>query len=241
MTRLSVNVNKIATLRNARGGDNPNLVQVVKDCEKYGAEGITVHPRNDERHVTMKDVYDIASIVKTDFNIEGYPDKRFLKIINDIVPDQVTLVPDPPEVLTSNIGWRKSDLDVDLRGIINDIKKLGSKVVIFIDPDIEMIDYAKEIGSDRIELYTGTYAKEYLKNREVSVIDYVNASNYAKEIGIEVNAGHDLDLNNLRYLKQSIPHIYEVSIGHALVCDAIYLGLENTIKSYLNCLRWLKN
>lgn len=237
MTRLSVNVNKIATLRNARGGDNPNLVQVVKDCEKYGAEGITVHPRNDERHVTMKDVYDIASIVKTDFNIEGYPDKRFLKIINDIVPDQVTLVPDPPEVLTSNIGWRKSDLDVDLKGIINDIKKLGSKVVIFIDPDVEMIDYAKEIGSDRIELYTGTYAKEYLKNREVSVIDYVNASNYAKEIGIEVNAGHDLDLNNLRYLKQSIPHIYEVSIGHALVCDAIYLGLENTIKSYLNCLR----
>ncbi|MFL3022001.1 MAG: pyridoxine 5'-phosphate synthase [Cytophagales bacterium] len=237
MTRLSVNVNKIATLRNARGGDNPNLVQVVKDCEKYGAEGITVHPRNDERHVTMKDVYDIASIVKTDFNIEGYPDKRFLKIINDIVPDQVTLVPDPPEVLTSNIGWRKSDLDVDLKGIINDIKKLGSKVVIFIDPDMEMIDYAKEIGSDRIELYTGTYAKEYLKNREGSVIDYVNASNYAKEIGIEVNAGHDLDLNNLRYLKQSIPHIYEVSIGHALVCDAIYLGLENTIKSYLNCLR----
>ena len=237
MTRLSVNVNKIATLRNARGGDNPNLVQVVKDCEKYGAEGITVHPRNDERHVTMKDVYDIASIVKTDFNIEGYPDKRFLKIINDIVPDQVTLVPDPPEVLTSNIGWRKSDLDIDLKGIINDIKKLGSKVVIFIDPDIEMIDYAKEIGSDRIELYTGTYAKEYLKNREGSVIDYVNASNYAKEIGIEVNAGHDLDLNNLRYLKQSIPHIYEVSIGHALVCDAIYLGLENTIKSYLNCLR----
>ena len=237
MTRLSVNVNKIATLRNARGGDNPNLVQVVKDCEKYGAEGITVHPRNDERHVTMKDVYDIASIVKTDFNIEGYPDKRFLKIINDIVPDQVTLVPDPPEVLTSNIGWRKSDLDVDLKGIINDIKKLGSKVVIFIDPDVEMIDYAKEIGSDRIELYTGTYAKEYLKNREGSVIDYINASNYAKEIGIEVNAGHDLDLNNLRYLKQSIPHIYEVSIGHALVCDAIYLGLENTIKSYLNCLR----
>ena len=237
MTRLSVNVNKIATLRNARGGDNPNLVQVVKDCEKYGAEGITVHPRNDERHVTMKDVYDIASIVKTDFNIEGYPDKRFLKIINDIVPDQVTLVPDPPEVLTSNIGWRKSDLDVDLKGIINHIKKLGSKVVIFIDPDKEMIDYAKEIGSDRIELYTGTYAKEYLKNREVSVIDYVNASNYAKEIGIEVNVGHDLDLNNLRYLKQSIPHIYEVSIGHALVCDAIYLGLENTIKSYLNCLR----
>ena len=237
MTRLSVNVNKIATLRNARGGDNPNLVQVVKDCEKYGAGGITVHPRNDQRHVTMKDVYDIASIVKTDFNIEGYPDKRFLKIINDVVPDQVTLVPDPPEVLTSNIGWRKSDLDVDLKGIINDIKKLGSKVVIFIDPDIEMIDYAKEIGSDRIELYTGTYAKEYLKNSEASVIDYVNASNYAKEIGIEVNAGHDLDLNNLRYLKQSIPHIYEVSIGHALVCDAIYLGLENTIKSYLNCLR----
>jgi len=237
MTRLSVNVNKIATLRNARGGDNPNLVQVVKDCEKYGAEGITVHPRNDERHVTKKDVYDIASIVKTDFNIEGYPDKRFLKIIYDIVPDQVTLVPDPPEVLTSNIGWRKSDLNIDLKGIIKDIKKLGSKVVIFIDPDIEMIDFAKEIGSDRIELYTGTYAKEYLKNREVSVTDYVNASNYAKEIGIEVNAGHDLDLNNLKYLKKSIPHIYEVSIGHALVCDAIYLGLEKTIKSYLNCLR----
>ncbi len=237
MTRLSVNVNKIATLRNARGGDNPNLVQVVKDCEKYGAEGITVHPRNDERHVTMKDVYDIASIVKTDFNIEGYPDKRFLKIINDIVPDQVTLVPDPPEVLTSNIGWRKSDLSIDLKSIIKNIKELGSKVVIFIDPDKEMIDFAKEIGSDRIELYTGTYAKEYLKNSEASVIDYVNTANYAKEIGLEVNAGHDLDLNNLRYLKKSIPHIYEVSIGHALVCDTLYLGLEKTIKSYLNCLR----
>jgi pyridoxine 5-phosphate synthase len=237
MTRLSVNVNKIATLRNARGADNPNLVQVVKDCEKFGAQGITVHPRNDERHITMKDVYDIASIVKTDFNVEGYPDKRFIKIINDIAPDQVTLVPDPPEVLTSNIGWRKSDLNVDLKGIIKDIKKLGSKVVIFVDPDKEMIDFAKEIGSDRIELYTGTYAKEYLKNREVSVIDYVNASIYAKEIGIEVNAGHDLDLNNLRYLKKSIPHIYEVSIGHALVSDALYLGLEKSIKSYLSCLK----
>ncbi len=237
MTRLSVNVNKIATLRNARGADNPNLVQVVKYCEKFGAQGITVHPRNDERHITMKDVYDIASIVKTDFNVEGYPDKRFLKIINDIAPDQVTLVPDPPEVLTSNIGWRKSDLNVDLKGIIKDIKKLGSKVVIFVDPDKEMIDFAKEIGSDRIELYTGTYAKEYLKNREVSVIDYVNASIYAKEIGIEVNAGHDLDLNNLRYFKKSIPHIYEVSIGHALVSDALYLGLEKSIKSYLSCLK----
>ncbi len=237
MTRLSVNVNKIATLRNARGGDNPNLLQVVKDCEKYGAEGITVHPRNDERHITLKDVYDIASIVKTDFNIEGYPDKRFLKIIKDIAPDQVTLVPDPPEVLTSNIGWKKSDLDIDLKGIVEDIKGIGSKAVIFIDPDLEMVEFAKEIGSDRIELYTGTYAKEYLKNKESSVIDYIRASNYANEIGIEVNAGHDLDLNNLKFIKKSIPYINEVSIGHALICDALNLGLEKTIKSYLNCLR----
>ena len=237
MTRLSVNVNKVATLRNARGANNPNLVEVVRDCEKYGAEGITVHPRNDERHITLRDVYDIASVVKTDFNIEGYPDKRFLKIIDDIAPEQVTLVPDPPEVLTSNRGWNKSDIKIDLKNIIKHIQSLGSKVVIFIDPEKEMLEYVKEMGADRVELYTGTYASEYVKNREESIIDYVKVSNYAKEIGIGVNAGHDLDLNNLKYLKESIPFIYEVSIGHALICDALYYGLEKTIVSYLNCLK----
>ena len=237
MTRLSVNVNKVATLRNARGANNPNLVEVVRDCEKYGAEGITVHPRNDERHITLRDVYDIASVVKTDFNIEGYPDKRFLKIIDDIVPEQVTLVPDPPEVLTSNRGLKKSDIKIDLKKIIKHIQSLGSKVVIFIDPEKEMLEYIKEMGADRVELYTGTYASEYVKNREESIRDYVKVSNYAKEIGIGVNAGHDLDLNNLKYLKESIPFIYEVSIGHALICDALYYGLEKTIASYLNCLK----
>ena len=237
MTRLSVNVNKVATLRNARGANNPNLVEVVRDCEKYGAEGITVHPRNDERHITLRDVYDIASVVKTDFNIEGYPDKRFLKIIDDIVPEQVTHVPDPPEVLTSNRGWKKSDIKIDLKKIIKHIQSLGSKVVIFIDPEKEMLEYIKEMGADRVELYTGTYASEYVKNREESIRDYVKVSNYAKEIGIGVNAGHDLDLNNLKYLKESIPFIYEVSIGHALICDALYYGLEKTIASYLNCLK----
>ena len=237
MTRLSVNVNKVATLRNARGANNPNLVEVVRDCEKYGAEGITVHPCSDERNITLGDVYDIASVVKTDFNIEGYPDKRFLKIIDDIVPEQVTLVPDPPEVLTSNRGWKKSDIKIDLKKIIKHIQSLGSKVVIFIDPEKEMLEYIKEMGADRVELYTGTYASEYVKNREESIRDYVKVSNYAKEIGIGVNAGHDLDLNNLKYLKESIPFIYEVSIGHALICDALYYGLEKTIASYLNCLK----
>ena len=177
MTRLSVNVNKVATLRNARGANNPNLIEVVRDCEKYGAEGITVHPRNDERHITLRDVYDIASVVKTDFNIEGYPDKRFLKIIDDIVPEQVTLVPDPPEVLTSNRGWKKSDIKIDLKKIIKHIQSLGSKVVIFIDPEKEMLEYIKEMGADRVELYTGTYASEYVKNREESIRDYVKVSN----------------------------------------------------------------
>ena len=183
-----------------------------------------------------RQVYDIASVVKTDFNIEGYPDKRFLKIIDDIVPEQVTLVPDPPEVLTSNRGWKKSDIKIDLKKIIKHSQSLGSKVVIFIDPEKEMLEYIKEMGADRVELYTGTYASEYVKNREESIRDYVKVSNYAKEIGIGVNAGHDLNLKNLAYFAQNIPDLLEVSIGHALISESLYLGFKNVIPKYLECL-----
>ena len=198
MTRLSVNVNKVASLRNARGGNNPNLIQVVKDCESYGAEGITVHPRPDERHITLNDVYDISKIVRTNYNIEGYPDNRFLKIIRDIKPEQATLVPDAPEVVTSNRGWKSSDDNVLLRNVVSIIHKYGVKVSLFIDPDFKMIECARDCGVDRVELYTGKYAKNYLDNKETSVFEYIEASKYAISNGLQVNAGHDLDLNNLK-------------------------------------------
>ena len=237
MTRLSVNVNKIATLRNARGGNNPDLIQVVKDCEKFGAQGITVHPRTDERHITLLDVYEISRIVSTDYNIEGYPDKRFIKIIEEIRPEQVTLVPDAPDVITSNRGWKRSDLNINLKNIVSDIKKLGSKVSLFVDPSIDMIDIATECGVDRVELYTGFYAKIFKNDKINSIKDYIIASEYAIKNNLEVNAGHDLDLKNLNFLKKSIPNLYEVSIGHALICDSLYYGLEKTIKLYLSSLK----
>ncbi|MEL0008457.1 MAG: pyridoxine 5'-phosphate synthase [Flammeovirgaceae bacterium] len=231
-TRLSVNVNKIATLRNARGGDNPDIISLVKKIEGFGADGITVHPRQDERHITLNDAYDISKVVTTEYNIEGYPDDRFIKIINDIKPEQVTLVPDAPDVITSNRGWKKSDIDIDLSEVISTIKKNGSKVSLFIDPILSMVDLALEWGADRIELYTGTYAELFKKDKNLAIMDYIESSRYALDNGLEINAGHDLDLENLNFLKKSIPEIHEVSIGHALISDSLIYGLEKTIKLY---------
>lgn len=238
MTKLSVNINKFATLRNARGGDNPNLIQVVKDCERFGAQGITVHPRPDQRHITTQDVYDINDIVTTEFNIEGYPDERFLKIISEIKPAQATLVPDPPDVLTSNAGWDAIKNQSLLKNTISSIKSMGVRVSIFIDPVLEQIKSAALTGTDRIELYTEAYASNYHRDKEQAAKSYVEAAKLASELGLGINAGHDLDLDNLKYLKKQIPNMDEVSIGHALVCDSLYLGLENSIQMYR---RQLKN
>jgi len=233
MTRLSVNINKIATLRNARGGNNPDLVKVAQDCEKFGAEGITVHPRPDERHIRLKDVYLLKEVVTTEFNIEGYPDGRYLKIIKEMKPAQATLVPDPPNVLTSNAGWNTLDKSSFLKNIIAEIKDWGVRVSLFIDPDTKMIEEAASIGADRIELYTESYASQYAINREKAIAPYKHAAQKAKEVGLGINAGHDLSLENLRYLKKQLISLDEVSIGHALICDSLYLGLDNTIKLYL--------
>lgn len=233
MTRLSVNINKIATLRNARGGSNPDVIKTAIDCERFGAQGITVHPRPDERHITRRDVYELKNVVTTEFNIEGYPDERFMRIIEEIKPEQATLVPDPPNVLTSNAGWDTIKNKNFLQDIITQLKDLGVRTSIFIDPNIEMIRGAKEVGTDRIELYTESYATNYLKDPEKALEPYKIAALEAKSLNIGVNAGHDLDLNNLNYLISEIPFIDEVSIGHALICDALYYGLENTIQMYL--------
>ena len=233
MTQLSVNINKFATLRNARGGDNPNVVQVAKDCERFGAQGITVHPRPDERHITKKDVYDLKDVVTTEFNIEGYPDERFLKIIEEVRPAQATLVPDPPDVLTSNAGWDTIKNEKMLTEIISQVHSWGVRTSIFIEPENKLMDGAKKCGTDRVELYTEMYASAYHQNKEQAIADYVKSAKHAHEIGLGLNAGHDLDLKNLKYLKQQIPYLEEVSIGHALVCDALYYGLENTIQMYL--------
>lgn len=233
MTRLSVNINKVATLRNARGGSNPSVIQVAKDVQRFGAEGVTVHPRPDERHITTKDVYSLKDVVTTEFNIEGYPDDRFMEILKDLRPDQATLVPDPPHVLTSNAGWDTIQHKEKLQRLIEEIKTLGIRTSIFIEPDVKMIQGAAEIGTDRIELYTEMYATAHLKNPEEAVQSYKQAAEKAKELGIGINAGHDLDLNNLKYLVKQIPFIDEVSIGHALICDALYYGLENTVQLYL--------
>lgn len=232
MTKLSVNINKIATLRNARGGNYPNVVQVAMDCERFGAEGITVHPRPDERHITTKDVYDLQGVVKTEFNIEGYPDSRFMKIISDIRPTQATLVPDPPNVLTSNAGWdTKKNIDL-LSDLAIQFKEMGVRSAVFVDTNLENIEYAAKSGIQRIELYTGPYADNYSKDSGSAIKEYVDAANYALELGLELNAGHDLSQDNLAFFKLHIPKLAEVSIGHALISDALYLGLENTIHRY---------
>lgn len=233
MTRLSVNINKIATLRNARGGNNPDVIKAAINCERFGAQGITVHPRPDERHIRYNDVRELCKVVRTEFNIEGYPDDRFLKLIDEIRPVQATLVPDPPGVLTSNAGWDtigKADL---LKTVVKEIKSLGVRVSLFVDPSEQRVQGAAASGADRIELYTEPYASHYHQDRQKAVAPYVTAAAVAKRLGLGLNAGHDLDLYNLKYLRQSIPDLDEVSIGHALICDALYFGLENTIQLYL--------
>ena len=232
MTKLSVNINKIATIRNARGGDVPNVVQVAIDCERFGADGITIHPRPDERHITTKDVYDLKKVVTTEFNIEGYPDARFMDLIADVFPEQATLVPDPPNVLTSNAGWDTKKHFELLSDLIQQLKVLGVRSSVFVDTSLVNIEYAAKIGVDRIELYTGPFAENFPKNPEKSIEEYVKAANLAHQLGIEVNAGHDLSLDNLKFFKDSIPFLAEVSIGHALISDALYFGLENTIQRY---------
>jgi pyridoxine 5-phosphate synthase len=237
MTKLSVNINKIATLRNARGGNNPDLVKAAHDCERFGAQGITVHPRPDERHIRYSDVIELKKVITTEFNIEGYPDERYLKIIRETKPAQATLVPDKPDAITSCAGWDTVANESYLKEIVQEIKTLGVRVSIFVDPERKMVEGAKKINADRIELYTEPYAANYHSDPEGAVKPYIIAASVAKEIGLGINAGHDLDLHNLHFLKQSIPYIDEVSIGHALICDSLYLGLENTIQLYLRALK----
>lgn len=237
MTRLSVNINKIATLRNARGGNNPDVIKVAMDCERFGAHGITVHPRPDERHIRHSDVLELKKVVTTEFNIEGYPDERYLKLVLDVRPEQATLVPDKPDAITSNAGWDTIKNESLLKEVVTELKKSGIRVSIFVDPQTEMVEGAKNVGADRIELYTEPYASHYLIHKESAIKPYVEAARVAHAIGLGINAGHDLDLHNLKYLKQSIPLMAEVSIGHALISDALYFGLENTIQLYLRQLK----
>ena len=233
MTKLSVNINKIATLRNSRGGSKPDVVRVALDAERFGAQGITVHPRPDERHIRRDDVYALKDSIDTEFNIEGFPDERYMKIIADVRPAQATLVPDPPHVLTSNAGWDTHERKEFLEDVIREIKSYGVRASIFVDPDVRMVEGAAATGTDRIELYTESYASHYHSGKESAVAAYVAAAKKAHELGLGLNAGHDLDLNNLKYLKEQLTYLDEVSIGHALVCDALYYGLENTIQMYL--------
>lgn len=237
VTRLSVNINKIATLRNARGGNNPDVIKVALDCERFGAQGITVHPRPDERHITYADVMQLKEVVTTEFNIEGYPDERYMQIIREVKPAQATLVPDGPHVITSNAGWDTIVHAEFLKEIIDEIKKQGVRVSVFVNPDIEMVKGAAKAGADRIELYTEPYASHYHENKDKAVLPYLTAAKAAWDLGLGINAGHDLDLNNLKFLQQSIPWLDEVSIGHALISDALYFGLENTIQLYLRQLK----
>ncbi|UBM60225.1 pyridoxine 5'-phosphate synthase [Marinilongibacter aquaticus] len=233
MTKLSVNINKIATLRNSRGGDLPNLVKVALDCERFGAEGITIHPRPDERHIRYQDVYDLKEIVTTEYNIEGNPTEgRFMEIVLANKPTQVTLVPDKIGAITSNAGWDTLAFKQTLQELVKTFQNEGIRVSIFVDPDPVMVEGAKETGTDRIELYTESYAQNYGQNREQAIAPFVAAAEKAQEMGLGLNAGHDLNLENLSYFQQNIPGLLEVSIGHALISDALYLGLENTIQMY---------
>ncbi|ATL43712.1 pyridoxine 5'-phosphate synthase [Elizabethkingia sp. HX WHF] len=233
MTKLSVNINKIATLRNARGGDVPSVTQIAIDAQKFGAQGITIHPRPDERHITRKDVYDLKPLVTTEFNIEGNPHRSFIDMVLDVKPEQVTLVPDADNAITSNAGWDcKTHLD-KLTDIIAEFKNAGIRTSIFLDPDPAMVEYAAKTGTDRIELYTEAYATNYPKDKEAAIKPYYETALKATEFGLGINAGHDLSLDNLKYFADKIPNLLEVSIGHALISEALYLGLENTIQSYL--------
>ena len=233
MTKLSVNINKIATLRNARGGNIPNVVKTALDCERYGAQGITVHPRPDERHIRYQDVLDLKPVLSTEFNIEGYPSPEFIDLVIKVRPMQVTLVPDPPGVLTSNAGWDTQRHGSFLKEVVSEFHRQGIRTSIFIETNPAMIHSAAKTGTDRIELYTESYAKYFPSGREEAVKPFISAANVAIESGLGINAGHDLSLENLRYFANQVPGLLEVSIGHALICDALYLGLENTIQLYL--------
>ncbi|MDB3887420.1 pyridoxine 5'-phosphate synthase [bacterium] len=237
MTKLSVNINKIATIRNARGNNLPNLIQVAKDCESFGAQGITIHPRPDERHITYQDVYDLKDVVTTEFNIEGFPSSKFINIVTTVKPEQVTLVPDPPGVLTSNAGWDTKKQQDFLKEVIQEFKQHGIRTSIFVDTELDNIKNAAGTDVDRIEFYTGPFADNFSNNKQTAIADYIKAAEIANADNLGVNAGHDLNLENLTFFKNNIPNLLEVSIGHALVCDALYFGLDVTIKKYLSCLK----
>lgn len=237
MTRLSVNINKIATLRNARGGNVPDVQQVAVDCQKFGAQGITVHPRPDERHIRYSDVQLLRPLVHTEFNIEGYPNRSFIDLVCSVRPEQVTLVPDPPEALTSNAGWDTITHESFLKEVIAEFKSKGIRTSIFVGTELHLVAHAAKCGTDRVELYTEPYAIGYKADPGQSLAPFAQAARIAADNGLGVNAGHDLNLINLRYFAQGIPELAEVSIGHALIADALYYGLENTIQMYLNCLR----
>ncbi|MDE7346643.1 MAG: pyridoxine 5'-phosphate synthase [Muribaculaceae bacterium] len=236
MTRLSVNINKVATIRNARGENNPDLVRFALACEGAGAHGITIHPRPDERHIRRSDVPVLKEAITTELNIEGYPTEDFIRLVIDTRPAQVTLVPDAPGQLTSNHGWNVTENFDMLSGIIKRFKEAGIRVSVFVDPDSVQVLEAKIAGADRVELYTKAYADNYAKNRELAIAPFVEAASAARVCGIGLNAGHDLSLENLRYFHEMIPWLDEVSIGHALICDALYLGIDKTVRAYLDCL-----
>lgn len=236
MTNLSVNINKIATLRNARGENRPNVIDVAMDCERFGAAGITVHPRPDERHIRRDDVFSLRPLVRTEFNIEGYPTPEFMDMVLKVKPDQVTLVPDAPDAITSSAGWDVAANMEFLTGIVDSLREAGIRSSIFVGTDVQNIKLAAKVGADRVELYTKPYADQYPVNPEAAVAPYVEASLAAHKAGLGVNAGHDLSLENLKFFHERLPFLDEVSIGHALICDALYLGLEETIKRYKACL-----
>ncbi len=237
MTKLSVNINKVATIRNARGGNNPDVLKVAVDCEKFGAQGITVHPRPDERHIRYQDVRDIKPLITTEFNIEGNPIDKYIKLVLEVKPTQVTLVPDADNQITSNHGWDTVANKGFLTDVIGQFKEAGIRTSIFVDAEPKMVEAACMCGTDRIELYTEPYAAGYEANREEAIKPFIEAAEVAREVGLGLNAGHDLSLQNLTYFHQNIPWLDEVSIGHALICDALYFGLEDTIKRYLACLK----
>jgi pyridoxine 5-phosphate synthase len=238
MTKLSVNINKIALIRNARGSNLPDILKMALDCERFGAEGITVHPRPDERHIRFKDVTDLKPILATEFNIEGYPSRFFIDLVCSVKPAQVTLVPDAPDAITSNAGWDTIKNESFLKEVIAEFKKNGIRTSVFIDTDLQNIRNAVKTGTDRIELYTEKYAHDYYLNKEAAIKPYMQAADCAYDLGLGINAGHDLNLDNLHYFAKNIKGLLEVSIGHALVCDALYLGLENTIQLYLRQLKF---
>ncbi len=236
MTRLSVNINKVALVRNSRGGNLPDLNQFARDCESFGAQGITVHPRPDERHIRFEDVYALKEIVRTEFNIEGFPGEGFLKMVLEVKPDQCTLVPDPPGVLTSDTGWDTKKQKEYLKDVVAMLHDAGIRVSLFLNPDVELVEHAKDTGADRIELYTGQYALDFSKDRNNAIATHIETAKRAVNVGLGVNAGHDLNLDNLKFYSRNVPGLMEVSIGHAIICDSMYFGIENVIDMYLRLL-----